>query len=387
MIERATMIHSVNAKAEILASGLEITGSALKAYGKPNLCKRRAYGNADSLSIAASDIPQEMYIGDQRIICAANFRPHSPWVLDFDDSAAFYVTNRITEQSLPVSFPQHPAYYDDVTEDGFRTASVVTLYGGGALGIFVYGDCSLVQMKKACQYCSIEPNRKGSTEFLAMTSPSDVERAVERALALDNGTISQIMLNGGNLPDLDKSFGYYLKIAEAARRAVDRSGKELPIHLIAFPPSDLSLVKQLAGLNVDIAFNSEVHDDRLFEQYCPGKAVTGGKRLLNQALDVAVASLGRGHVFSIFVGGLEPISSLCDGLEETAGRGVTPVINVFHPDPGTPLSAHPCPDSKSIIAMGLALQDIYQKHSVLEPFYTGCGRNSIDSEAHQQLFR
>lgn len=373
-------------KAELLSKGVRITPLALEKFGRPYLQKRRAYGNSDPISMRDLTLPQELYIGDRKLICAVNVRHSSDWVLDYSEGN--FIVRSGTTEAFPVSFPLHPAYYDFVDGDGFRPAKVVTLYGGGALGIFAYGDCSLVTMNKACQYCSIKSNRSKSVDFVSVTTSENVERSVKKSLELDDGTITQVMLNGGNFPDLNKSFSYYVKLATSARKAIDDLGRaDLKIHLIAFPPSDLSLISELRDLKVEVAFNTEVFDSGLFQQYCPGKVATGGHKLLFDAQDRAVSDLGAGKVFSIFVGGLEPIDSLNRGLEFCAGRGVTPVINVFHADPETPLSDRPCPSTKDILEMGHNLQRVYSAHKVSEPFYAGCGRNSIDSEAFLNLFR
>ncbi|WP_175892893.1 radical SAM protein [Burkholderia cepacia] len=378
-------MSTISLKASLLADGIRISQSARRAYGPPYLIKRRAYGNADQIDLRDAPLPQELYLGSERLICAANFRIDAPWLLNFT-GGKFFIQRVGADDSFDVDFPKQPPYYDLVSEEDFRVSKVVTLYGGGALGVFVYGDCSLVTMRKPCQYCSIEPNRKRAVDFLSMTSPEDVELAVYRALSMDDGTITQVMLNGGNLPDLDKSFGYYLRIAEAARKAVDRAGRKIPIHLIAFPPDDLGLIRHLSDLNVAIAFNSEVHDSTLFERYCPGKAAIGGQALLRRALERAASVLVPGSVFSIFVGGLESVASLTKGLREVAEIGATPVVNVFHADPETPLANHPCPSREVILEMGSALQSVYTEFHIKEPFYSGCGRNSLDSEAFDRRF-
>ncbi len=372
-------------KAELLSYGVQLTAAALKNYGKPYLVKRKAYGNSDPLSLVAAALPQEMYVTQSQLVCAVNIRHASPWAIDWNDEQ-FVLIRKGLANAVPLAFPKHPRFYDNKDDTGFAPAAVVTLYGGAALGIFVYGDCTLVTRKQACHYCSIEPNRARSSEFLAVISPLDVEKAIRMSLAVDEGQIKQIMLNGGNFPDLDKSFSYYISIVQAARRAVDLSGKNIPIHLIAFPPRNLRLLKEIADFDVEIAFNTEVFNENLFEKYCPGKFSDGGHKLLFSAMEEAVKQIGKGRVFSIFVGGLEPLESLNRGMEFVAELGVTPVVNVFHADPETPLANHQVANSAEIMAMGKALQTIYRKHEILEPFYAECGRNSIDYEAFLGLF-
>ncbi|WP_155835028.1 radical SAM protein [Herbaspirillum sp. RV1423] len=378
-------MNDIQIKMELLAFGVTLSESFMRKYGAPYLLKRRAYGNSDSLSALSSFVPQEIYIGDQHLVCAVNIRTGSSWQLDYRDGQ-FVLVNLHLKIETKISFPFSPKYYGYICEDGFRPDSVVTLYGGAALGIFVYGDCSLVSRGKACHYCSIEPNRSRSTSFLPVISPAHVERSIEISLQMDEGSVTQVMLNGGNFPDLDRSFAYYVSIATAARKAVDKSGRSIPIHLIAFPPKDISLIDRLADIGVEVAFNSEIYDRSLFSKYCPGKAEDGGHDHIFSALEHAVKVLGPSRVFSIFVGGLEPISSLKNGLNHVASLGATPIINVFHNDPQTPLEAHPVSTPAEIASMGRLLQDVYREFKIKEPFYAGCGRNSIDAEAFTGLF-
>jgi hypothetical protein len=74
------------------------------------------------------------------------------------------------------------------------------------------------------------------------------------------------------------------------------------------------------------------------------------------------------------------------GMEFLADHGVTPIINVFHADPGTPLYSHPEPSLDRIQEMGEILEGIFSRHSFMRPFYMNCGRNSIDTEAYLRLF-
>ena len=132
--------------------------------------------------------------------------------------------------------------------------------------------------------------------------------------------------------------------------------------------------------------NTEVFSPELFQKYCPGKTKTLGQKNLFKALEKAVAILGPGRVYSILVGGLEPFDSLSKGLNFLADIGVTPVINVFHADPKTPLEGFPTPKPDEILYMGKLLQEVYAVNTYMSPFYRECGRNSLDSEAYMKLF-
>jgi hypothetical protein len=371
-------------KAEMLAHGVRLSAVFLSRYGLPYLEKRRAYGNSDNVEMLTRRVPQEMYLGDSRLVAAVNLRGDSPWELDWDER--FVLRRQGDAEVVPVDFPRRPAFYDARLTDGAPVSRVVTLYGGGSLGVFIYGDCALVEMGKACQYCSIQPNHASGVDFEAVIHSERLEAALDLALADAAAPITQVMLNGGNFKEPDRSFQYYAQMARAARRAIERAGRNVELHLIVFPPRDLTLLGELAELGLSLAMNMEVFTPELFERYCPGKTDVTGQTHIEAALVRAAEILGEGTVYSIVVGGLEPVAAFHAGASRLAERGVTPVINVFHPDPGTPLSDHPAPSVAAILELGAALQDVYSKHKYVRPFYQNCGRNSIDTEAHLQLF-
>ena len=175
-------------------------------------------------------------------------------------------------------------------------------------------------------------------------------------------------------------------MARAARRAIDRSGRKIELHLIVFPPRDHKLFELLGDLDICVAMNSEVFDEELFKRFCPGKDAVAGHEQMFDSLAACADVLGRGHVFSIIVGGLEPVDNLRRGLHFLSTRGIIPIVNVFHPDPETPLATFPAPSTETIIEMGRSLQSVYHANPWMRPFYEDCGRNAIDTEAYRQMF-
>jgi hypothetical protein len=370
-------------KVRMLAEGVRVDPELSRWFGPQFLEKRRAYGNPDPERFRLQRIPQEIYTSDGLIV-AVNVREHSPLVLS-GDAGGFRITDEHGTDRR-ISMPQRPLFYQEQMPSGEKVSTVITLYGGGALGVFAYGDCDLVQRDVACAYCSIGPNRRQTDEFEDVVRADQLRQALEIALSDTSAPISQVMLNGGNFSEMDRSFRYYAALAKVARETIDRCRRsDVELHLIVFPPRDLQLLELMADLNLQLAMNLEVFDTELFARYCPGKAVTAGQQHIRRAVEKAVSFLGRDHVFSILVGGLEPVESLAAGMMELGAMGVTPVINVFHPDPGTPLASRPAPSRTEILSMGQALQEVYETFG-LRSFYTGCGRNSLDTEAERRLF-
>ncbi len=367
-------------KAELLSHGLELTEQFIDAYGEPFLEKRRAYGNSDPIEYKNITVPQELYLQPSKVVCSVNIRPGSIWVLDFFDNK-FMLTGP-NNFCCEISFPLRPNFYNFSLSSGVEAKSIATLYGGGALGIFIYGTCALVEKKQACKYCSIEPNRKGQTEFAQVIKPEQVYEVVKLAFSTDESVATQVMINGGNFKDSDRSFSYYIDVCRAAREALDEVNSNAELHLIAYPPQDHGLFNELAQYDVSLAMNLEVFDIEKFNFYCPGKR----QKDIISALKSASEILGYGKVFSIFVGGLESLQTMNEGFSLLSKFGITPIVNIFHPDPGTELESYNPPSSEEITAMGLLLQKLYSDNSFMRPFYSGCGRNAIDTEAYARLF-
>lgn len=380
------MYTPIQLKAELLSKGISLSENLIQNFRTDFLEKRRAYGNPDPLELRHTRIPQELYIDPDNLnlIVSINVENNSEWLLDYADNT-YFLKNRDEDFSYPVSFPLKPAFYSKILQNNQNLSQVITLYGGGSLGIFAYGKCNLVEINKPCHYCSISQNRDKGTDFVLTVNPNLVYESVSLALQDTKCPANQIMLNGGNFKDRDKSFSHYIQLVESIMRAVRDSDRQIDVHLIVYPPEDLSLLQKLRDLDICIAMNTEVFDAELFQKYCPGKVETGGQQHILDALETAAEIMGERKVYSILVGGLEPLDSLNNGLNHLAKIGVTPVINVLHTDPGTPLEQFPKPSTDQILSMGKALQDVYQEYE-LKPFYHQCGRNSIDSEAFLQLF-
>lgn len=172
---------SVALKARILSEGVNITERALRSYGPPFLIKRRAYGNQDPLEYTRRAIPQEIFLGKQRgLVVSVDINPLSGVVLDAESSDLFFV---VTDRGprWEISFPRQPTFYDEKIDSGRYASQIITLYGGGSLGVFAFGRCDLVDRGEACQYCSIEPNRYRDDSYPVLVTPGDLELALRVA--------------------------------------------------------------------------------------------------------------------------------------------------------------------------------------------------------------
>ncbi len=381
-------ISVVELKAQLLSNGVSIDKSVLVNYDKQFIEKRRAYGIQDPDEYLRVRIPQELVLLPENCVCSININKVSPWLLCYSKNEnAYIIRNGITEKR--VTFPIRPAFYDKylLSDENKRVNQVITLYGGHSLGVFLNRNCCF-ESKGVCHFCSLCNNHKDTNDFDNLISFEILLESLKIVLE-EPYPFSQIMLNGGNLDGLDNNFSYYANHAKGTSLYLVENGyTNIELHLITSPPKDLGLLEDLAGIDIKIAINMETISDKLFAKYCPGKDKYIGHQHIKNALTKAVDILGKGKVYTILVGGLEPLDSLKEGIEELVKLGVIPVINVLHVDPNTLIGNEKRPSVEYILESGKILQQAYRKFPIsFSPFYDNCGRNSIDTEAHQGLFQ
>jgi hypothetical protein len=378
---------AIQCKIQLLSNGIAIDSSVINNYESFFIEKRRAYGIPDPEDYLSMRIPQELLIIPENIICSININPLSLWVLKYDpNNKNYYIQYDIFMKT--VTFPIRPKFYDRtlISNTDKRVNQIISLYGGHSIGAFLSRNCCY-EKEGVCRFCSLCNNHGELNDFCDVIDSDDLLESLEIALE-ENYPITQIMLNGGNKKDLNENFKFYVERALDVRKYLDNSNKkDIELHLIVSPPSQLDLIKSLVDKNIRIAMNMETYNDKIFAKNCPGKNKYIGHKNIFNALIQAVKFLGIGNVFSIFVGGLEPIDSINTGIDILTSEGIIPVINVLHVDPNTKISVNQRPSVEYIMSVGKHLQEAYKPiHSMFIPFYKDCGRNSIDTEAYDGLF-
>lgn len=374
-------------KSQILANGICIDESVINNYDLSFLEKRCAYGIQDPEEYKSIRIPQEMFILPEEIVCAININTKSEYVLYYHtENKAYYVKNKSNQ--IMVGFPKRPKFYEKslLLNNQIKVNQVLTLYGGHSLGAFLIRNCWMEE-HGVCHFCSLCNNHSKQNDFLNIIGDNVLEDSIRIALE-DDYPITQIMLNGGNLSNLDDNFKFYANKVIKIRNLLDKLKKtDIELHLIVSPPKDLQLIEMLKSQKIKIAMNMETYDNELFSKFCPGKQKYIGHEHIFHSLKKSVDILGEENVYSIFVGGLESLHSLKCGLEVMKYNGIVPVVNILHIDPNTLIQENQRPSSDYIFTLGKILQNIYSTYSSsFTPFYYNCGRNSIDSEAYNSLF-
>lgn len=373
---------SARLKIDLLSHGIGYDDAFLAAFETQTglLEKRRAYGTGDGRLFARSRrVPQEIVL-EGGVVCAVNFNAASPWRLSFEGSLVVLLNE---DKRHVVSLPPRPAFYGLRLASGRRVEEIVTLYGTGTLGIFSLGHCYYFNDSRECKFCSLGPARDHVADHLMKVQQQEAREAVAAALSVKPDHIRHVLLNGGTAREYNKAFS---KMAGVLSAALDAPGAEdLEGHMISMPPRDFGLFELVAQVRATLAMSLEVWDPELFSKICPGKDQDYGRRRFLDAYEAAVVRLGHGNVYAGFVAGLEPVTSLIEGMRALANIGVVPAVAVFHPDAGSKFARRTRPKTHDLLEIGREMSALYAQHG-FRPLITGSGRNSLDTEAYNQQF-
>lgn len=158
-----------------------------------------------------------------------------------------------------------------------------------------------------------------------------------------------------------------------------RSYSEMPIYLMCLPPQRKEDVEAYAEAGItEFAFNMELYDRSLARRYMPGKGRIPREWYL-RALEWAAECVERtGAVRCSFIAGLEPMSSLLEGIEAVCRRGAAPILSPFRPIPFTEMAEVIPPSNKWLLELTERAEDICRRYGLtLGPSCPACRNNTL----------
>jgi len=371
-------------KASLLFHGFNMNERAIDAFGSPYLSKRRVYGNTDDDNYNMIEVPQEIILKNSNIIVAAILKDNSIWELDFRKGEFFLTSNDF--QDVEVSFTKTPPFYDMKTSEGIEVKSIMSMIFGDTLGIFANTTCYFATFERQCQYCSIRSNVARPNDIIGNQTIVQTIEALKMAISNDENMIDHIFLSGGNIHGINDNFIFYVSLAKRVKKIIDESERDIKVMLNVFTPNDLSLINNLKDSGISVLVSTEVFDATLFAEYCPGKNEVITKEHLKKGLRKYLDVLGDGNVYSIVMQGLEPISSLKEGILEYAEMGVCPIVNILHVDPGTVIYERQMapPQPNEMIEIASFVQEVYAANGFDTTRVYG-GRSAFDRESSKMM--
>lgn len=258
----------------------------------------------------------------------------------------------------PIRFKVPNPIADTVLSSGVRLRDVAGLNPEGGIHVMYSAECSLKDKGLDCMFCGFNERAKDEN---ANKVPIKSARQVAEAytIARRAGLANHFRITGGFIPER-REVEYYIDVAEAIHEEFESF---YGVAIIG-APADLSVLEKYkeAGFQ-NVSHNLEIWNKDIFAALCPGKErETGGWQHWIDALDRSVEVFGRGNVHTNFVGGLEPLDSVLEGIELLAAKGVVAHFSVFRPEIGTALEGWRSPAAEWHYNLVDKATNIFRRH-------------------------
>lgn len=351
-------------------------------------------------------IPAEILLkkNDERCLTKLRFSNDSPLTLIYKDEELqlFYRDKLVDVECYLVKYNPmlNKKIPNEISKRGFTIGDYVSVVGLDRVTILFYDGCFNWLTCKNCKFCDLHPVRE--SDVVARPTINDLYKydsiaswwrsqreeyikCVKYSLKMVLDTFEnenvQIFFMAGNLENNTQTWEIALDVVDEITKEIDISKY---INYVNIAPHDtlesLSKIKKMGIKNVQ--YNLEVSTKALFEEYCPGKMKYD--MFLNKMVE-AVSVMGKGHVRSNFVLGLENTDALLKFADEYGAKGIVVDYSVFQPKKGTPLCNHPTLGFDKVIDFSKKLCKIYEKYNQ-KPIFSPVGsRSSIMNELYMGI--
>ena len=308
------------------------------------------------------------------------YKHNAPLSVEYSGGKYYLVEkgNQIDE----ITFVEKPEFYKHKTSDGIPMKTIANEIGKTKVSVAYSNECALKDKGLDCKFCNINATKSRFAELQGIEWKTARQIAETYAKAREEGYES-ITITGGFIPER-REVEYYIDVAEAIQ---DITGlQDFGGTACVGAPADLDVIDKYkeAGYRA-ISSNMEIWDENIFKTICPGKEqMCGGRQNWINALKHEVEVFGKGNVRSFFVAGIEPKSTLLEGIEYLCELGVVAIPLHWIPNPGSDLEGHRSPTSDWYMDLyektynilrknGLTHQNLYQsanvENSIFDYFY------------------
>jgi hypothetical protein len=323
-------------------------------------------------------LPDDFTLPDGTIV---QFRKnsHSPYEVIKKDGRL--VLSSGGEAICAVQWLARPAYYDTPTSGGNRMVKIGQTGGADCLFFCYQNYCSHFSKNEQCLFCNLVSTSKTYNSVLRKKDIKEIGEVARAAFA--EGTVKHILLTGGCF-NHQKEIELVGEILKSIREhtGLDR----VPGTILPSPAKGEDDIKRYHDTGIRaIGFSMEIWDRKLYEAICPGKSSNTSHDEFLRSISTAVKVFGEGNVYGVFVMGLEPKSTLLEGVREITALGANVVPFVWSPNPGSKLEGHRAPAAEWFADTILEASEIVQKSGVPSGTENHCYRCDGNSLLHDAL--
>ncbi len=290
-----------------------------------------------------------------------NLTELSPFVIELVDNKVwlYYCDKRLVETVVRGV----DALSEKKTKTGIEYSNIAYL-GQDRLRVYHRLGCYYKQKGCGCCFCDLE-NDIRNLDFESIKEVIDSYKNVSE--------IRHYLIGGGS-ENLQDDFYVVKKLSQYISQNTNK-----PIYLMSTPPLDSQVLLELKESGVtEVSFNIEIFDRNKAKEYMPGKGQIPLQTYI-EALKNSVNIWGNtGNVRTIFIVGLESKNSLLTGIDNICKLGVSPILSLFKPIDGTPLSHLLPPSDEEILDIVCKVETICKKHNVpMGPTCVCCEDNTL----------
>lgn len=268
--------------------------------------------------------------------------------------------------------------------------SDVAFLSGDRLRVHVTNRCRFKKAKDengedmGCRFCNMRPSGEEDYVFDKATVQEIVRAYLNRAKQPENLRKNRFQFDhflvGGQSPD-DMGNSHLPELVETLHELAPTKR----IYVMILPPQGEKARKAIYELinkgATEISFNMEVFSDYYAQLHMPGKAAACPRNSYINALNIARFVMNDSEtecVRTMFVVGLEPITSLKQGLRLVIDNGIQPMLSVFRPLPNTPLEGALPPTMQELAALYTEIEKWCSEKGIhLGPGCNYCQNNTL----------
>lgn len=259
------------------------------------------------------------------------------------------------------------SWLDEPMSDGRPVGSV---FSGSVsiINVVLNFRCYNYDSGKGCKYCGLFANPvsiAASPRVAHEITARQVETAV---IAAQNGWRGTVSITYGTPKPSQRGemLGRLERVMTQFRQSLDDDIlSQLHMAPNMYPPDDFAEMYKWKDFGVNAAeFDLEVMDPAYFKAICPGKSEAYSHEHWKEAQEAAAEIFGRGRgSFQSLVTGIEPMSSLVEGVEERISKGVYSAPLSMVPMPGAPYEAFSLPSAEWFVEANEKMADSYFRYA------------------------
>ena len=365
-------------KANLLVDGINFEPGALVELGTRFKEQNHGLFGWDFTNHRGLDLPDDFVLSDGTVT-QFRFNPSSLYVMGMR-GGDLVVTKNETVLDRVRLIPR-PAYYNSTTQRGTVMRQIAQVGGEDCFFVCYQNYCSHFATGEQCAFCNLVSTKE---TYDSVLSRKDIKEIGEvAAAAFSEGMCKHILLTGGCFSH-QKEVALVAEIVESIGSALGTAVVPGTILPSATTNEDDMRRYRNTGIGA-IGYSMEIWDEALYKAYCPGKAkITSHDDFFN-AIRKAVGIFGPGNVYCVLVMGMEPRTSLIEGIRELSAIGANVVPFVWSPNPGSKLEGHRAPAADWFVDVVLEAAEIVCESGVPSGTANHCYRCDGNSLLHDAL--